>query len=1077
MQYADDFIVEILSRLPSECAYLDYKEIPYLKDHYHELIKDVIAMLNSEEGIGNSKAIIFGVSDGIPHHLKGIDSFLANADEKFDDASYQTVFDRITPRPHITVGTVTYKKRTFGYVFMDANMNCEWIYEVKETYIAKSILTKPGVFIGQAFTRRGSRNYVMMQQDRDHLKEICGVPLSTRWGLNLRLTSTSEIEPILIAAIVGCWNENNQSDCALIEILSGMSYSSWIQSLRKLYENRDPSIVFSNNVWSIKNPEGIFDAFGIQLYDSHIAKITLIMERAFSDYDTKYDLKPDDRFAAVVYNKSTQYSASIRDGLSKFLAVVGNFPDKFPSCSSWKLKKLIDDMIKIVIEASDWRIIATMENNFQLLAEANPMSFINSVQTVITSVDSGLCAYLLEAEYNNLFGIQFYGSRLVHVLSLIACKQEFFSSACFSAFCVLRIRPEHLAELTSVFLPWSQKTEASFLQRISIVKQFFEEDDNLAWKFLCTLLPEQTTACGAFEKPKYLTCEIDEQNSSTDVYWEESDAYLELAIEKGANREERLLLLQEFLDKVPENIFRKILAKIEAACSNYADENKYVFWNKLLNLICKHRQFPDADWAMPEELLIAIEKLTDKIAPKDRRVRMRRLFQDGACNILPRTYDSYDEEEAALSALRIEELDWCYQTYGLESLVSCIESFDSVRYVGSLLAKLTFTDECDSNIYTWLASSHGKCKAMAEDYSQVRFRICGISWVKTQLEGRSKEEMAMLLGSIPLTQETMCLAEQLLTDRLEEYWKHVPVWGLEDDAKTDYIIQRLLQHERPSDALALIEAMHRTGHFLSGDIIFETLKSLVTVQHDNIVQHNVYTVVRLIEWLQDNWDDERVILLEWWYFKLFKSYGSKGPKRLYMTIANDPNFFMEILCHAFRGRHEMKKEIDDEEIKIKEHSFNVLFHWNITPGTNKDGVIDVDKLHDWFATVKSASQEKERYEIAMQLIGAAFFHSPPDPDGLFIHHAVAKLLHKEGDDLRKGYFNEAINSRGAHFIDPSGAPEFALEKRYNEYAIQVDVLGLFRFAEKLRLIAEFYHSEALENIENNRKLEELRDTN
>ena len=105
MWYADDFITETLSRLPSECAYLDYKEIPYLKDHYHDLIKDVIAMLNSEEGIGYNKAIIFGVSDNIPRDLRGIDSFLANTPEKFDDASYQTVFDRVTPRPHITVGT------------------------------------------------------------------------------------------------------------------------------------------------------------------------------------------------------------------------------------------------------------------------------------------------------------------------------------------------------------------------------------------------------------------------------------------------------------------------------------------------------------------------------------------------------------------------------------------------------------------------------------------------------------------------------------------------------------------------------------------------------------------------------------------------------------------------------------------------------------------------------------------------------------------------------------------------------------------------------------------------------------
>ena len=39
MLFADDYITDILNKLPSECAYLDYKQTPYLKDHYHELIK------------------------------------------------------------------------------------------------------------------------------------------------------------------------------------------------------------------------------------------------------------------------------------------------------------------------------------------------------------------------------------------------------------------------------------------------------------------------------------------------------------------------------------------------------------------------------------------------------------------------------------------------------------------------------------------------------------------------------------------------------------------------------------------------------------------------------------------------------------------------------------------------------------------------------------------------------------------------------------------------------------------------------------------------------------------------------
>lgn len=1071
MQYADDFILEILSKLPSECAYLDYKEIPYRKDHYHDLIKDVIAMLNSEDGIGFNKAIIFGVSDNIPHDLKGIDPYLAGSTEKFDDASYQTVFDRITPRPHITVGTVIYQERTYGYVFMDADLNRGRIYEVKETYVSHSP-AKSAVYTGQAFTRRGSKNYVMFQSDRDNLKAMCGMPPPIRWEQPRYPVVASGMEPLLIAAIFGCWNENNQNDCTLIELLSGTPYTDWIQSLRKLYENKDPSVIFDNNIWSVKNPETILEAFGIQLYDSHIAKIELLIERAFSDYDTKYDLEPDNRFATSVYEKLPQYSSSIRHGLSRFLAVAGNFPAEFPSCSSWKLKKLIGDMIKKVIGSPDWRIIATMEDNFQLLAEAEPSCFAASVQSAIAAKDSGLRAYLLESE-RLLGSAQFYGSRLVYALAQIACRQEYFSHACFSAFCILKVRPEYLQNLASVFLPWAPKTEAPFLQRISMIKQFFEEDADLAWTFLRTLLPGQTTACGAFEKPKYLACKVNDQTVTVDAYREESDAYLELAIEKAGNCKERLLTLLGFLDKTPKDIFCKILAAIETACSNYTDDEKYVFWNELQNLFCKHKQFPDADWALPDEALNAIALSAKKVAPQDRRIRIRRLFQNGVHDILPEKYNSYVERETALSTLRFEELDWCYQTYGLEALVDCIDSFDSVRSVGSLLARSSFTGECDSNLYQWLSSSHDKRRAFAKEYLQERFRTCGFSWLTAQLAGRNQEEMAMVLGSIPLTSESMCLAERLLPDRLDEFWRQVPVWGLEDTAKADYIIQKLLQYERPSDALELISSMHYAKHFLSGETIFETLKALITAQHSSIAQNDAYTIVNLIEWLQENWDDERVILLEWWFFDLFQPYDPKGPKRLYMALANDPDLFMEILCHAFKGRHEKKREVSAEESKIGEHSFNVLYHWNVTPGTSADGTFDPDKLRAWFSAVKTASQEKDRYEIAMQLIGASFFYCPPDPDGSFIHHSVAELLHKEGDALRDGYYNEAIKSRGAHFVDPSGAPEFSLEKKYNEYAVQIDTLGLFRFAEKLRLLAKFYHSEALENMEENRRLQEF----
>ena len=129
---------------------------------------------------------------------------------------------------------------------------------------------------------------------------------------------------------------------------------------------------------------------------------------------------------------------------------------------------------------------------------------------------------------------------------------------------------------------------------------------------------------------------------------------MELAIEKGAGHKERLLTLLEFLDKASEDIFCKILSAIETVCLNSIDNERYVFWNKLLNLFCKHKQFPNADWTMPEEALDAIASLAERIAPKDRRIKIRRLFQNETHDILPEKYNSYVDRDTELSALRLE---------------------------------------------------------------------------------------------------------------------------------------------------------------------------------------------------------------------------------------------------------------------------------------------------------------------------------------------------------------------------------------------------------------------------------------
>ena len=120
MRFVEDQVREILSKFPSECAYLDYKIITYAKSKEHEFIRDIIAMLNSEEAIKKDKFIIIGV-DEKERFLRGID-----LDSWRDDNEWQNLIDKISPRPHVQSGVAKYEGRDFGYFYISKD-NTDWV--------------------------------------------------------------------------------------------------------------------------------------------------------------------------------------------------------------------------------------------------------------------------------------------------------------------------------------------------------------------------------------------------------------------------------------------------------------------------------------------------------------------------------------------------------------------------------------------------------------------------------------------------------------------------------------------------------------------------------------------------------------------------------------------------------------------------------------------------------------------------------------------------------------------------------------------------------------------------------------
>lgn len=104
--------------------------------------------------------------------------------------------------------------------------------------------------------------------------------------------------------------------------------------------------------------------------------------------------------------------------------------------------------------------------------------------------------------------------------------------------------------------------------------------------------------------------------------------------------------------------------------------------------------------------------------------------------------------------------------------------------------------------------------------------------------------------------------------------------------------------------------------------------------------------------------------------------------------------------------------------------------------------------------------ESGHIEVALIMVGHVLIHTPPDTDGLWIHHSAAEALNaKDADDMREGFTSELFNSRGAYTFN-AGREERQLAEKYRQQAEEVEVHGYHRLATSLRGLATGYDHQA-----------------
>ncbi|MDY0295865.1 MAG: hypothetical protein RB296_00980 [Acidobacteriota bacterium] len=873
------------------------------------------------------------------------------------------------------------------------------------------------------------------------------------------------------AFLLGGWEERSKGDLEILTELTTEEYEQWIPTLIETLEMPESPLRFSNGKWTTKRNLELWQRLGKKLSDIDLDRFEKIAVKVLSEVDPAFDLPGDERYMAEIEGKVLSYSISVRDGIADALALLGSHPDLFPYCSENKTESVAIMVVRRLLENADWRIWGSLNRHLPLLAEAAPGEFLSVVEKAL---NQSPCPFweLFAQENTELMGNN-YMTGLLWALESLAWDERYLTRVTVILGELSEIdpggnwanRPKN--SLIRIFLPWMSQTTASIEKRMIAINTLVKEIPESAWDTIINLLPNQHQVSTYSYKPRW-RMQIPEQSGKEILmheFWEQVSGYAELALSMADESVTRLRTLIEIMGNLPPEGFKGLLNRLESDdITSLPDEERTSLWSALMDFTSWHRRFADAKWALKENILKRIDKVASTLAPKDPINLHRRLFNGRTLDFYTEDVD-IREQEKQIAERRKKALSDIYSTGGVDQILRFSENVQSPNQVGKTFGYIAGSQDDRAILPMQLSDGRGSIRDFVAGYIFARHRDKGWGWVDQQFtEDWEPEQRAKFSLNLPFCPETWTRVKKHLGNNDSLYWKQVFFNPIEVNVDYEHAFDKLLENERPTEAINCIYGARLNKHDLDHDRV---VKALMAAVISDEIPHmmDIYHIVELIKALQDdpNTKDDNLFKVEWAYLEALNAHNNASPKLLEKKLTEEAGFFCEMIRLAFRSRHEEKrsKKPSEEGRKVAAHAFKLLRKWSNPPGTLEDGSFSPDSFQQWLTEMKEICTQSGHLEVAMNQLGETLIHTPTDPGGLWIHKTVAEALNaKDAEDMRSGFRFGFSNSRGVHQVDPTGQPERDLAQRYKSKADAVEKAGYHRLAAEMRELSQSYIREA-----------------
>lgn len=547
-------------------------------------------------------------------------------------------------------------------------------------------------------------------------------------------------------------------------------------------------------------------------------------------------------------------------------------------------------------------------------------------------------------------------------------------------------------------------------------------------------------------------------------YWDQISSYTGIAVEMAKEDIVKLNELIKHLDSLPLPFFNSMLEFLESTeITSKSESERLPLWNTLVKFIFQHKKYDYTEWALSPELVEKIDRVAEKIAPQNPLSFYYPLFSGNYFELYDENMD-LEKQQRELETRKQKAISEMITNMGFEKVLEFAKVVRSPLDVGRSLGFVAVDNIEDIVLPNLLDAEPEYLIQFVSGFIRGRFFSKGWHWVDNINTSQwMPSQIGQFLSYLPFVPETWERSKQLLGEDESSYWTRTDANPYKIDETLELAIDSLVKYGRSFAAISCLYIMHHSKQSFSNKRAVGVLLAALD-SSENVHMMDQYEIIDIIKALQDDskTDPEDLFKVEWAYLPLLDCHNGASPKLLERRLADEPEFFCEVIRLVFRSNNDKQttEEPTEQAKKVAANAYRLLSEWRTPPGYLQNGSYDGDALSIWLETVKRECIETGHFEVAMSTIGQALIFTPADPDGLWIHRSAAKELNKKDvDAMRNGFRIGLYNSRGVHDFS-KGKEEQELANNYRLKAEAVEKDGFFRLATTIRELATSYEYEA-----------------